>query len=132
MDGFSWKQWRKNAPVPPTDIPYGPYSVALENGNVYSIDKFRPRFPFEVARHRPDQREGREGLFLPVTDDDRVAAVSELLRQSNVTVGEFQIIRHDSGRFGGNVLDQSHFDFFGLYSNSLRVSGILGGVEIVP
>lgn len=103
MDCFSWRQWRKNAPVPPTDIPYGPYSVALENGNVYSIDKFRPRFPFEVARRRPDQRLGHEGLFLPVTDDDRVAAVSELLRQSNETVGEFEIIRHDSGRYGGNV-----------------------------
>lgn len=109
MDGFSWRQWRRNAPVPSTDIPYGPYSVALDNGLVYSLDKFRPRFWFPLAVRRSDPNEERAsfGLLSSITEQDRIDAAYEVIRRTIVEYhahgGETGVIRGGVASVRGNV-----------------------------
>ena len=61
------KQWRKTCPIPPGAIPYGPF-VHEQDGLVYSIDMFRPRFPLRWGKLRI-QNPDREGHYLPTTDE---------------------------------------------------------------
>lgn len=67
------KEWRKSLPTPSGAIPYGSF-VRQQDGLTYSIDMFRPRFPLRWQRLRV---KGKDGLFLPLTDDNILHAFTE-------------------------------------------------------
>lgn len=69
------KQWRKTCPTPPGEIPYGPF-VHKQDGLVYSIDMFRPRFPILWQRLCCSDAAGNP---LPVNDENLLRAFRDLL-----------------------------------------------------
>lgn len=103
MDGFNWKQYRKNCPVPSGLIPYGKYSYQDPHGNVYSLDKFRPRFPVGMQIFQaPDPN--NPGKFLAPSEDVAVKNISDLLQSVRIDCNADCPWDTDGpGRFGGNV-----------------------------
>lgn len=90
----SFEQSRRNLPIPSGAIPYGPFSQTVGD-LVYSIDKFRPRFPLRWGSldvKRPD------GSFVPFTDENVLAAVKTLLR--HLIPG---VVSQGVGKLGGNL-----------------------------
>lgn len=121
MDGFNWKQYRKNCPVPSGLIPYGKYSYQDPDGKIYSLDKFRPRFPLgpEVFRV-PDPKS--LGKFLPPSEDFAIRNISEVLRSIRIDCeAECPWDRDGPGRMGnvhwwrffGGVVTLHRFKPFG-------------------
>ena len=87
MDGFNWKQYRKDCPVPSGLIAYGKYSYQDPFGCVYSLDKFRPRFP----------------ILFPRPESELVSDLRDILQDISSQFDESMILQHGEGRFGGNV-----------------------------
>lgn len=95
MDSF--ERSRRQMPTPPGSIPYGPFCFSVENGCVYSIDKFRPRFPLKWGSLSVT----RDGKPVPLTDQNMISAVTSWLRES--TGRYFDLIQSGPGKFGGNL-----------------------------
>lgn len=89
------RKWSKSNPPAPGSIPYGPYSYDAGNGCVYSIDKFRPRFPLRWG----DLSVSKHGKVIALNDDTVLDAVRSTIIQPLIS----QPVRHDKGRLPGNV-----------------------------
>lgn len=85
---------RRSLPTPLGSIPYGRYSHDDGNGCVYSIDKFRPRFPLKWQ----NLSVSKNGKVIALNDDTVLAAVRSIIQ--NLASAP---IRHDKGRLAGNL-----------------------------
>lgn len=89
-----FEQSRRNLPIPSGSIPYGPF-VHRDGDLVYSVDKFRPRFPLRWGSLDVKRA---DGSVLPFTDDNVLAAVNTLLR--HLISG---VVSQGVGKIGGNL-----------------------------
>lgn len=85
---------RRSLPASSGFIPYGPYSYDAGNGCVYSIDKFRPRFPLKWQ----NLSVSKNGKVIALNDDNVLAAVRSIIQSLVVAP-----VRHDKGRMSGNI-----------------------------
>lgn len=92
------QKWRKSNPPAPGSIPYGPLSYQDDRGCVYSLDKFRPRFPLNWQNLVITI----DGKPLPPSDQNVLAAVRSFLRGFDPKI-EARAVDHGPGRFGGNL-----------------------------
>lgn len=90
------QKWRKKNPPTPGFIPYGVFSYQDERGCVYSLDKFRPRFPLNWKNLVILEN----GNPVPLDDDKVLAAVRSFLRK--FCLFESCGLDHGTGR-GGNL-----------------------------
>lgn len=91
------QKWRKKNPPTPGFIPYGAFSYQDDRGCVYSLDKFRPRFPLNWKNLVILE----DGNWVAPDDDKVLAAVRSFLRTYSPFVGRFSD-SHGVGR-GGNL-----------------------------
>lgn len=84
---------RRSLPVPPGSISYGCFSE-FRNGCVYSLDKFRPRFPLKWQNLSVQQND----KVLPLNDQTVLAAVKAIIQQLQSSP-----VRQDVGRLSGNL-----------------------------
>lgn len=93
-------RWKNcDMPAPSGVIPYGPF-IHEDDGIVYSIDMFRPRFPIRWGSLRIADPV-RDGFFLPPTDQNVLRAF-----QSDVIFPLCCVSpnpRKGEGRFNGNL-----------------------------
>lgn len=85
----------KHNPAPFSDIPYGPFIFRDDFGCVYSLDKFRPRFPLKWQQLQLMQHD----TILPFTDDNVLKAVKDSIIYPLLTGP----VSSGSGRIGGNI-----------------------------
>lgn len=97
MDSFM--KWRKSQPTPSGAIPYGPF-IREDDGIVYSIDMFRPRFPIRWQKLRIKDPK-RDGYFLPLTEDNMLSAFKEQFIFPLCNIAPFS--QDGLGRFNGNI-----------------------------
>lgn len=91
------QKWRKNNPPTPGFIPYGAFSYQDDRGCVYSLDKFRPRFPLNWGNLVVFDN----GNPVAPNDDNVLSAVRSFLFRFNRLI-EARAVDHGTGR-GGNV-----------------------------
>lgn len=92
-----FEQSRRNQPILSGTVPYGVFSQPVDD-LVYSLDKFRPRFPLkwgELSLKVNDR-------VLPLTDDHVLSAVEYTFIRPFIADGLIPS-RSGSGRLGGNL-----------------------------
>ena len=94
----SIQKWRKTNPPTPGSIPYGPFIHEDDYGCVYSLDKFRPRFPLLWQTLQLQ----KEGKYVPLTDVNIIEAVRNFLRELCFGL-ELGAGSHGPGKMGGNL-----------------------------
>lgn len=91
MDSF--ERSRRSVPVPSGSVSYGRF-VHYQNDCVYSIDKFRPRFPLKWQNLSVEQN----GKVLALNDQTVLAAVKDTIQPLQTS-----LVRQDVGRLSGNL-----------------------------